>query len=57
MSLSDGSGPSETSKNAAGPAHEIARVYEVLGADEDGMEGLDPRRLLSACWRATKESA
>lgn len=43
---------------ADGPAHEIAKAYQVLsnGQDEEANEDMDPRKLLSGCWRATKEA-
>ena len=42
-----------------GPAHEIAKAYQILGGGEEEEEDseVDTRRILSACWRATKEAA
>jgi hypothetical protein len=45
---------------AAGvPAHEIARAYEALAPmmdEDDDFGSVDPTRLISGCWRATKEA-
>ena len=56
MSLSASS--TEQSGATDGPAHEIAKAYQVLssGQDDEGEDDLDPRRLISDCWRATKEA-
>jgi predicted alpha-1,6-mannanase (GH76 family) len=48
-----------TSTSAAGPAHEIAKAYRLLSAaqNEDNENEVDTRKILSACWRATKEAS
>lgn len=45
---------------AAGvPAHEIARAYEALAPmleEDEDFGSVDPTKLISGCWRATKEA-
>lgn len=57
MSLSASTATSEP-QSQHGPAHEIAKAYQILGGgDEEEEDSLvDTRRILSACWRATKEA-
>lgn len=41
------------------PAHEIAKAYQLLsnGQNENEEGEVDTRKILSACWRATKEAS
>ncbi|OCF46051.1 hypothetical protein I317_00139 [Kwoniella heveanensis CBS 569] len=45
--------------DSAGPEHEIARAYEVMGGEDgegDDEESMDHTGLLSGCWRATRNA-
>jgi hypothetical protein len=55
MSLS----ASSLEEKEEGPAHEIAKAHQLLlnAQDEEDDGEVDTRKILSACWRATKEAS